>query len=232
MPNNRNKKISALLFTGILFTILIGCVTTHYGHKYISNNGLLTYSCAKDRSVNHPFIKSISCAIENTSQSWVNVQVESFSPQTTAPNKKFVVLKPEQIKNFMAAHQFELHKNDYNSNFILAGLVIGGAIASGSANSNIGTAGLATAAGAVVTGATLETIKEYRSALGNKYQFGQHHLLGATFELPPASFVRKTILIEASGDSASPAWPSTIEICFSQPEEQCSEINFWSPRGF
>ena len=77
----------------------------------------------------------------------------------------------------------------------------------------------------------MEAKDGYDNAQGNNYEFAQHHLLGPEFEVPPASFVRKTILIQSDENSAFKAWPDTVELCFTKPENQCTTMKFWNPRG-
>jgi hypothetical protein len=219
-----------IIFIGIAAILTTSCVTTHYGHEYQLNSGQLVYSCTKDDSINHPYIKSISCAIENTGSTWTSVRIGSFAAKSIDNKNNLTVLSAERIQNFLAAHRFEIEKNRYNSDMILTGLVMTSAIASVSGNSSIHNAGLATGLGTITAGAIMEAKDVYNNAQGNSYEFAQHHLLGPEFEIPPASFVRKTILIQSDNDSEFKAWPNTVELCFTRPENQCTTMEFWNPR--
>jgi hypothetical protein len=219
------------IFIGIAVILSTSCVTTHYGDEYSSNDGQLVFSCAKDDSIDHPYIKSISCAIENTGATWKTVKIDSFTAKSIDDKNNLTLLSAERIQSFLAANRFESEKNRYNTDMILTGLVVTSAIASVSGDSSIHNAGLITGLGTITAGAIIEAKDDYNNALGNRYEFAQHHLLGPEFEVPPASFVRKTILIQSVGDSDFKAWPKTVELCFSKPESQCTTMNFWNPRN-
>jgi hypothetical protein len=213
-------------FIGLTAILMTSCVTTHHGQEYRLNNGKLVYSCTRDESINNPYIKSISCAIENTGATWMSVKIGSFAANSIDSRNNLTVLSAERIQNFLAAQQFETDKNSYNTNLILTGLVVTSAFASVSGNSSIQNPGLFTGLGTVATGAIMEANESYNNAQGNLYEFAQHHLLGPEFEVPPASFVRKTILIQSDLASDFKAWPKNVELCFIKPESQCTTMEF------
>ena len=115
---------------------------------------------------------------------------------------------------------------------ILAGLVLTSAVVSRSASPSV-------AATTVGSAFVLGSISEIRDieADGNatSLNFGENHILGPTFEIPPKSFVRKTILLESSIANAQFAWPKNVELCLSKTaaelkEQDCRVMKFWNVR--
>lgn len=210
----------------ILIWLTCGCVTIHQGYIYNFSEKQLAVSCGKDLSISHEKIKSVTCAFENTGDSWLEVKVGSFYPNAGQGSESLTVLSPDRVQSFVTAYSFQRKMSEHNTNLVLAGLVIGSAIGSGSSKGIVSTGSSAALVGAVAAGAAIEAANSHYQAMDLRYTYGDGHILGSSFELPPKSFLRKTALIEDAND----IWPASIELCIELPEKSCQVLPFWSPR--
>ncbi len=204
-----------------------GCVTTHVGNTYSFAQSQIVVSCANDSNIRHDYIKSITCTIENTGDTWANVKISEFNNKPRADDSLYKALIPNRIQSFLTAYNFEVKKNNHNANMIFSGLIIGSAIVASTSDINTSQALLgAGVAGAMSTG----TMREMQKGMALEYGYGEEHLLGPLFELPPTSFVRKTILLEPAESGRKSGAPKLFEVCFEQPISECKIISLLSER--
>jgi hypothetical protein len=226
------QNASIFVLAALLIALTFGCVSTHYGHEYEFAGAPLTVSCSKDYSISHPTIKSVSCVFENTGNSWIEAKVDSFVPHPHRGAGDIAVLNPQRIDSFLSAYRFQAAKDGHNTGLLLAGLVIGSAVASGSGNSGVGAAALG---GAVAVSAATGLRDSFNDGNGAQFQFGDNHVLGPAFEVPPKSFVRRSILLQTEAESPAFAWPETIDLCLAADKDgtgkECKAMKFWNPRS-
>jgi hypothetical protein len=205
----------------------ISCVTTHVGKTYSFAQAQIVVSCANDSNIRHDYIKSITCTIENTGDTWAHVKISEFNNKPQTHDSQYQALTPNRIQSFLTAYNFEVKKNNHNANMIFSGLVIGSAIVASTNDVNTSQALLgAGIAGAMSTG----TIREMQKGMALEYGYGEDHLLGPMFELPPTSFVRKTILLDPTEPGKKMGAPTLFEVCFAQPTSECQLISLLSER--
>lgn len=226
------QNFSIFVLAALLVALTFGCVSTHYGHEYEFDGSPLTVSCSKDYSISHPSIKSVSCVFENTGNSWVEAKVSRFVPHPHQGAGELTVLSPQRLNTFLSAYRFQAAKDQHNTGLLLAGLVIGSAVASGSGNGGVGAAALG---GAVAVSAATGLRDSFNEGNGAQFQFGSNHVLGPEFEVPPKSFVRKSILLQTQAESPAFAWPETLDLCLAGDKEgageECRTMKFWNPRN-
>lgn len=204
-----------------------GCVTTHVGNTYSFAQTQIVVSCANDSNIRHDHIKSITCTIENTGDTWANVKISEFNNKPRTNDLQYQALTPNRIQSFLTAYNFEVKKNNHNANMIFSGLVIGSAIIASANDINTSQALM----GAGIAGAmSTTTMRERQNGMALEYGYGEEHLLGPLFELPPTSFVRKTILLEPAESGKKSSAPKLFEVCFEQPTSECQIISLLSER--
>ena len=228
MPVHNSFITKSLIVSGSAFAVFLNpaCVTTHVGNEYKFAEQKLIVSCGNDSRIHHDYVKSITCTIQNTGDTWVTTRFSEFRSLTTAEQSSYEILSPAKIKSFTAAYNFEESKERFNTQMILAGLIIGSAVIASAGDYNASSTLLSAGLAGAVSG---EFIEEQEKAMGIQYEFGDQHLLGPAFELPPDSFVRKTILIGAR-NSKPGAWPDEIELCLAEPVAECRVLSFLSNR--
>lgn len=225
------QNVSIFILGALLVFLTFGCVSTHYGHEYEFAQDQLKVSCTKDYSIIHSQIKGINCAFENTGSSWVEVKVSKFVPRPAEGGRELVVLSPARIESFLTAYKFEAAKQEHNTGLMLAGLVIGSAVASGSGNTGVSAAALGTA---VTVAAYKGASDSFSEGNGLSLDYGNNHVLGPAFEIPPKAFLRRTVLIDIGNAPEKDAWPQIIELCLndaggSETVPECREMKFWTP---
>ena len=220
-------------FSGLIFGLTTGCVSTHYGHEYRFLDEQLTVSCAKDHGIDHDLVKGISCAFENTGDTWRTVKVHSFTPLAAKGAEPAEVLSPDKVEHFLAAYRFEAEKYKHNMDMIMLGLVVAGVVVGSSGHDAPGMAMMAAgAAGGGITAAKDAHLVGH----GINYTYGNTHLLGPDFVVPPKSFVRKIVLIEPPSNGRKSVWSEAIDLCMDEArlikdgEPSCQQMKFWNPR--
>lgn len=221
------QNFGILVLGALLLVLTTGCVTTHSGKEYEVAKSSLVVSCDRDHSISHAIIKSVTCTFENTGATWLMVETESIALKAQYSLVEHRVLSPNRINSFLTAYRFETEKSQHNTGLLLAGLVVGSAALS--AGGHDGAA--AVALGSVVLSSAYTGGNEaYYNGQGLNFRYGDLHVLGPAFELPPKSFLRKRILMESSASHERAAWPDELRLCLVQPARECADMKFFAPR--
>lgn len=219
-----DKSIATGLRFGIswlsVVALSVSCVTVHHGRPGSLESGKLRVSCARPNQLTDRFA-SVSCTFENPTDDWLKVKIASLEITNGKSKVVKTPLSPERTGSFLAAYKFIQEMQDVNTRTILSGLVILGAAASMSGSRTTSNAGLGAALGA---GSVAIAKSEMDVVEAAQYpQFGGSHILGPEVEIPSGLFIRRSAIFEI--DKVSPR--VTTKICFTVPNSDCTEFQFY-----
>lgn len=201
-----------VLITFVLF--LPACVTTHSGKVTKSALEDLNISCSVYGAFSDEYYDVVGCTLENTSEDWLTVSVDSVDVEFGSENYEF--LDPGATRDYLYSKNFDVAKNDHNLGLALVAVALGASAANQS-----GTAGAVS--GSAVKGANgVVLAKTLSDAHGSvQYAYADEHLLGGDIRIPASLFVRKSFIVQKkSKDNLF----RNLSVCTKLPRKECYQI--------
>ena len=195
-----------------------GCVTTHTGEPVTAAGTNIKVSCVERTSIAKDFFRYVTCTLENDGDDFADLGVASVAPKNVDGVK---VSTAAEIKSFEEAFAFERVKDNYNA-AVIAGSLVGAGLAIAILGGKTGSlVGPPLMIGASSSELGRDWVDEVDVARNGDYRFSANHLLGPNFSLPPRSFVRRGILLQAKQENFHVA---CLNVCLSSPSPGCFDV--------
>lgn len=187
------------LFVLFFCSVLVACATTHPGYVAESAQKDLVVSVSKNTQLSDKFYYFLEFTMENQTDKWLDTQ----AVQVTFADENSEILEGSKLSSWIEGAELKLQKNNYNRALLLGSMATIGGVAAGMSNdTNVQRAGVAVAAGSLAASAAVvgkqgyDNVNSGVKGLNGTVKVPSTHILVPT-KVPPQSFVRRWVVIEA-----------------------------------